>query len=113
MRWDFREHETEYQRLLAKKREKGPGVQLGQRIAGADVEDREFALAIAITFWTGMPRKPPAGCPWRFTSTRLRPLPSSRSSGPCLLRPATPLRVVKLPDNSRVGKCCNPIPEDA
>jgi hypothetical protein len=50
VRWEFREHETEYQRLLARKREKGPGVQLGQRIAGADVEDREFAIAIAHHF---------------------------------------------------------------
>jgi hypothetical protein len=50
VRWEFREHETEYDRLLAKKREKGPGVQLGQRIAGADVEDREFAVAIAHHF---------------------------------------------------------------
>jgi hypothetical protein len=50
VRWEFREHETEYQRLLAKKRDKGPGVQLGQRIAGADVEDREFAVAIGHHF---------------------------------------------------------------
>ena len=41
------EHETEYDRLLAKKREKGPGVQLGQQIGAIDVEDREFAIAIA------------------------------------------------------------------
>jgi hypothetical protein len=44
--WEFREHETEYQRLLTKKREKGRGVQLGQQIAAVDVEDREFAIAI-------------------------------------------------------------------
>jgi hypothetical protein len=50
VRWEFREHATEYQRLLAKKGEKGPGVQLGQRIAGADVEDREFAIAVAHHF---------------------------------------------------------------
>jgi hypothetical protein len=50
VRWEFRENETEYQRLPAKKGEKGPGVQLGQRIAGADVEHREFAVAIAHHF---------------------------------------------------------------
>jgi hypothetical protein len=50
VRWEFRKHETEYERLLAKKGEEGPGVQLGQRIAGADVEDREFAVAIAHHF---------------------------------------------------------------
>ena len=50
VRWEFREHETEYDRLLAKKREKGPGVQLGQQIAAVDVEDREFAVAVASHF---------------------------------------------------------------
>ena len=50
VRWEFRKHKTEYERLLAKKGEEGPGVQLGQRIAGADVEDREFAVAIAHHF---------------------------------------------------------------
>ena len=50
VRWEFREHETEYDRLLAKKREKGPGVQLGQQIAAVDVEDREFAIAVASHF---------------------------------------------------------------
>jgi hypothetical protein len=49
IRWEFRDHRTEYDRL-AKKGEKGPGVQLGQQIAGADVEDREFAIAIAHHF---------------------------------------------------------------
>lgn len=33
--------------MLAKKGEKGSGVQLGQQIAVVDVEDREFAIAIA------------------------------------------------------------------
>jgi hypothetical protein len=47
VRWEFREHESEYQRLLAKKREKGPGVQLGQQIDRAEVPDRPYALAIA------------------------------------------------------------------
>jgi hypothetical protein len=50
VRWEFRKHKTEYERLLAKKGEEGPGVQLGQRIAGADVEDREFAIAIGRHF---------------------------------------------------------------
>jgi hypothetical protein len=50
VRWEFREHETEYDRLLAKKPEKGPGVQLGQQIAAVDVEDREFAVAVASHF---------------------------------------------------------------
>jgi hypothetical protein len=50
VRWEFRKHETEQERLLAEKGEEGPGVQLGQRIAGADVEDREFAIAIAHHF---------------------------------------------------------------
>jgi hypothetical protein len=50
VRWEFREHETEYDRLLAKKREKGPGVQLGQQIAAVDVEDRELAIVIARHF---------------------------------------------------------------
>jgi hypothetical protein len=50
VRWEFRKHETEQERLLAEKGEQGPGVQLGQRIAGADVEDREFAIAIAHHF---------------------------------------------------------------
>ena len=50
VRWEFREHETEYDRLLAKKGEKGPGVQLGQQIGAIDVTDREFAIAIAHHF---------------------------------------------------------------
>lgn len=50
VRWEFREHETEYQRLLARKREKGPGVQLCQQIAAVDLEDREFAIAVARHF---------------------------------------------------------------
>jgi hypothetical protein len=47
VRWEFREHESEYQRLLAKKRDKGPGVQLGQQIDRAEVPDRPYAVAIA------------------------------------------------------------------
>lgn len=47
VRWEFREHETEYERLLARKREKGPGVQLGQQIDRAEVPDRPYAVAIA------------------------------------------------------------------
>lgn len=50
LRWEFYEHRSEYQRLLAKKREKGPGVQLGQQIAAVDVEDRELAIAVACHF---------------------------------------------------------------
>jgi hypothetical protein len=50
VRWEFREHETEYQRLLAKKGEKGPGVQLGQQIAAVEVEDRELAIVIGRHF---------------------------------------------------------------
>jgi hypothetical protein len=50
VRWEFRKHATEHERLLAENDEEGPGVQLGQRIAGADVEDREFAIAIAHHF---------------------------------------------------------------
>jgi hypothetical protein len=46
VRWEFREHETEYQRVLAKKREKGPGVQLGETIDRAEVPDRPYAIAI-------------------------------------------------------------------
>ena len=46
-RWEFREHETEYQRVLAKKAEKGPGVQLGEGITRAEVADRPFAIAVA------------------------------------------------------------------
>ena len=45
--WEFREHASEYQRLLARKREKGPGVQLGERIDRAEVPDRPKAVAIA------------------------------------------------------------------
>jgi hypothetical protein len=47
VRWEFYEHESAYQRLLAKKREKGPGVQLGQQITAIEVGDRELAIAIA------------------------------------------------------------------
>ena len=47
VRWEFREHESEYQRLLAKKRDKGPGVQLGQQIDRAEVPDGPYAVAIA------------------------------------------------------------------
>jgi hypothetical protein len=47
VRWELREHETEYERLLARKREKGPGVQLGQQIDRAEVPDRPYAIAIA------------------------------------------------------------------
>jgi hypothetical protein len=50
LRWEFRKYETEHERLLAEKGEAVPGVQLGQRIAGVDVEDRELALAIAHHF---------------------------------------------------------------
>ena len=50
VRWEFREHETEYQRLLAKKGEKGPGVQLGQQINVVEVTDRAFAIAVAHHF---------------------------------------------------------------
>jgi hypothetical protein len=50
VRWEFRKHESEEERLLAEQGEEGPGVQLGQRIAGADVEDREFAVAIGHHF---------------------------------------------------------------
>ena len=50
VRWEFRQHRSEYERLLAKKGEGGPGVQLGERIAGVDLEDRELALAIAHHF---------------------------------------------------------------
>jgi hypothetical protein len=50
VRWEFRKHGTEHERLAAEKGEEGPGVQLGQRIAGADVEDREFGVAIAHHF---------------------------------------------------------------
>lgn len=32
---------------MAKKREKGPGVQLGQQIAAVDVENRDLAIVIA------------------------------------------------------------------
>ena len=39
VRWKFRQHETEYERLLAKKGEQGPGVQLGQQIAAVDIAD--------------------------------------------------------------------------
>ena len=47
LRWEFREHRSEYERLLAKKGEKGPGVQLGERIERVEVPDRPFAIAIA------------------------------------------------------------------
>ena len=47
LRWEFREHGSEYQRLLARKGEKGPGVQLGERIERVEIPDRPFAIAIA------------------------------------------------------------------
>jgi hypothetical protein len=47
VRWELREHETEYQRLLAKKGEQGSGVQLGQQINVVEVTDRAFAIAVA------------------------------------------------------------------
>jgi hypothetical protein len=50
LRWEFRMHANEQERLQAEKGEEDPGVQLGQRIAGVDVEDREFAIAIAHHF---------------------------------------------------------------
>ena len=50
VRWEFRRHETEQERLLAEKGEEGPGVQLGQQIAAVDVEDREFAIAVGRHF---------------------------------------------------------------
>jgi hypothetical protein len=50
VRWEFREHETEYRRLLAKKGERGPGVQLGQQINVVEVTDRAFAIAVAHHF---------------------------------------------------------------
>jgi hypothetical protein len=46
----IQKHETEQERLVAEKGEEGPGVQLGQQIAAVDVEDREFAVAIARHF---------------------------------------------------------------
>jgi hypothetical protein len=50
VRWEYRKHETEQERLLAEKGEEGPGVQLGQQIAAVDVEDRQFAVAIGHHF---------------------------------------------------------------
>jgi hypothetical protein len=47
VRWEFREHKTEYERLLTRKGEKGPGVQLGEGITTAEVADRPFAIAVA------------------------------------------------------------------
>ena len=47
VRWEFREHKTEYERLLTRKGEKGPGVQLGEGITRAEVTDRPFAIAVA------------------------------------------------------------------
>jgi hypothetical protein len=48
VRWEYRKHETEHDRLLADKEE--PGVQLGERIALVDVDDRPLAVAIAHHF---------------------------------------------------------------
>jgi hypothetical protein len=50
VRWEFREHESEYQRLFAKKGDKGPGVQLGEQIGAIEVTDRAFAIAVAHHF---------------------------------------------------------------
>jgi len=50
VRWEFREDASDYERLLAKKGEKGPGVQLGQQINVVDVTDRAFAIAVAHHF---------------------------------------------------------------
>jgi hypothetical protein len=50
VRWELREHETEYDRLLAKQGEQGPGVQLGQQIGAIAVTDRAFAIAVAHHF---------------------------------------------------------------
>ena len=50
VRWEFREHASEYQRLLAKKGEKGAGVQLGEQINVVEVTDRAFAIAVAHHF---------------------------------------------------------------
>ena len=47
VRWESRQHETEYQRLIAKKRDKAPGVQLGEPINTVEVPDRPFAIAVA------------------------------------------------------------------
>jgi hypothetical protein len=47
VRWEYRDHQSEYERLLAKKGEKGPGVQLGEGITRAEVADRPFAIAVA------------------------------------------------------------------
>ena len=47
VRWEFREHGSEHQRVLAKKGEKGTGVQLGETIDRAEVPDRPYAIAIA------------------------------------------------------------------
>jgi hypothetical protein len=48
--WEFREHASEYQRLLARKGEQGAGVQLGQQINVVEVTDRAFAIAVAHHF---------------------------------------------------------------
>lgn len=50
LRWEFRRDETEHDRLRADKGEGGPGVQLGERIALVDVDDRALAVAIAHHF---------------------------------------------------------------
>jgi hypothetical protein len=50
VRWEYRKHETEHDRLLADKGEEDPRVQLGERIALVDVDDRALAVAIAHHF---------------------------------------------------------------
>ena len=50
LRWEFREHASERERLLAEGEERGPGVQLGQQIGAIAVTDRPFAIAVAQHF---------------------------------------------------------------
>lgn len=50
VRWEFREHDAEYEGSVAHKHGLDPGVQMGQRIDRAEVPDRPFAVAVAHHF---------------------------------------------------------------
>lgn len=46
-RWVYSEYATPYERLLASKHQRGPGLEQGEEIEAADVPDRAAAIALA------------------------------------------------------------------
>ena len=46
-RWVYSEYTTPYERLLASKHQRGPGIEQGEELEAVDVPDRAAAIALA------------------------------------------------------------------